>query len=52
MGAFLYEYEIGKAADVLVHELFKVKEGESFVITDYKAFFVSCRVARRGDAVQ
>ena len=26
MGAFLYEYEIGKAADVLVHELFKVKE--------------------------
>lgn len=33
MGAFLYEYEIGKAADVLVHELFKVKEGESFVIT-------------------
>ena len=33
MGAFLYEYEIGKAADVLVHELFKVKAGESFVIT-------------------
>jgi len=30
---FLYEYELGKAADVLVRELFKLKEGETFVIT-------------------
>ncbi|MEL7568680.1 MAG: aminopeptidase [Dehalobacterium sp.] len=30
---FLYEYELGKAADVLVNELFKVREGETFVIT-------------------
>ena len=28
-----YEYELGKAADVLVKELFKLKEGEEFVIT-------------------
>ncbi len=30
---FLYEYELGKAADVLIQELFKLKEGEVFVIT-------------------
>lgn len=29
----LYEFELGKAADVLVRELFKLKEGEEFVIT-------------------
>ncbi len=28
-----YEFELGKAADVLVRELFKLKEGEEFVIT-------------------
>ena len=28
-----YEYELGKAADVLVQEHFKLKEGESIVIT-------------------
>ena len=28
-----YEYELAKAADVLVRELFKLKEGEIFVIT-------------------
>jgi len=30
---FLYEYELGKAADVLVRELFKLQPGETFVIT-------------------
>lgn len=30
---FLYEYELGKAADILVRELFKLKSGETFVIT-------------------
>jgi leucyl aminopeptidase (aminopeptidase T) len=29
----LYEFELAKAADVLVRELFKLKEGEEFVIT-------------------
>ncbi|MDK2896569.1 MAG: hypothetical protein PWP04_689 [Candidatus Atribacteria bacterium] len=29
----LYEYELGKAADILVKELFKLKEGETLVIT-------------------
>lgn len=29
----LYEIELGKAADILVRELFKVKPGETFVIT-------------------
>jgi leucyl aminopeptidase (aminopeptidase T) len=29
----LYEYELGKAADLLTRELFKLKEGETFVIT-------------------
>jgi leucyl aminopeptidase (aminopeptidase T) len=29
----LYEYELGKAADILVRELFKLKEGETFLIT-------------------
>ena len=33
MGDFLYDYELGKAADVIVKELFKVKPGENFVIT-------------------
>ena len=33
MGEFLYEFELGKAADVIVKELFKVKPGENFVIT-------------------
>jgi len=33
MSGFMYEYELGKAADVVVRELFKVKEGETFVIT-------------------
>ena len=28
-----YEYELGKAADVLTRELFKLKPGETFVIT-------------------
>ena len=28
-----YEYEIGKAAEILVRDLFKLKEGETFVIT-------------------
>lgn len=30
---FLYEYELGKAADILARELFKLKPGETFVIT-------------------
>lgn len=30
---FLYEYELGKAADILVRELFRLKEKETFVIT-------------------
>ena len=30
---FLYNYELGKAADVLTRELFKLKPGETFVIT-------------------
>lgn len=30
---FLYEFELGKASDILVRELFKLKEGETFVIT-------------------
>jgi len=29
----LYEFELGKAARILVEELFKIKEGEEFVIT-------------------
>jgi len=29
----LYEYELGKAADILTRELFKLEEGETFVIT-------------------
>jgi leucyl aminopeptidase (aminopeptidase T) len=29
----LYEYELGKAADILTGELFKLKPGETFVIT-------------------
>ena len=28
-----YEFELGKAADILVNELFKLKEGETMVIT-------------------
>ena len=31
--AKLYEFELGKAADILTRELFKLKEGETFVIT-------------------
>jgi len=30
---FLHDYELGKAADVLTRELFKLKPGETFVIT-------------------
>ena len=30
---FLYEYELGKAADILTRELFKLKPEETFVIT-------------------
>jgi len=30
---FYYDYELGKATDVLVNELLKLKEGETFVIT-------------------
>jgi len=30
---FLYEYELGKASDILTRELFKLKPGETFVIT-------------------
>lgn len=30
---FLYEYELGKAADTLARELFKLRPGETFVIT-------------------
>lgn len=29
----LYEFELGKAAQILVEELFKIKKGEEFVIT-------------------
>ncbi|MGQ9679917.1 MAG: aminopeptidase [Candidatus Bathyarchaeia archaeon] len=29
----LYEYELGKAADILTRELFKLKPGETFIIT-------------------
>ena len=29
----LYEFELGKAAKILVEELFKLKAGEEFVIT-------------------
>ncbi len=30
---FLYEYELGKAGDIIARELFKLKAGETFVIT-------------------
>ncbi|MCD6473160.1 aminopeptidase [Candidatus Aerophobetes bacterium] len=30
---FFYEYELGKASDILTRELFKLKKGETFVIT-------------------
>lgn len=30
---FLYQYELGKASDTLVRELFKLKPGETFIIT-------------------
>jgi len=30
---FLYQYELGKACDILVRELFKLKSGETFIIT-------------------
>ena len=30
---FLYQYELGKACDILVKELFKLKSGETFIIT-------------------
>jgi len=30
---FLYEYELGKASDILTRELFKLKPGETFIIT-------------------
>ena len=30
---FLYKYELGKASDILTRELFKLKPGETFVIT-------------------
>ncbi|HOB89341.1 MAG: aminopeptidase [Bacillota bacterium] len=30
---FLYEYELAKASDILTRELFKLKPGETFVIT-------------------
>ena len=32
-GMFYYDYELGKATDVLVNELLRLKEGETFVIT-------------------
>ncbi len=28
-----YEYELGKAADILVHDLFRLQRGETFIIT-------------------
>ncbi len=31
--SYYYEYELGKASDILIRELFKAKEGETFVIT-------------------
>ena len=31
--SYMYEYELGKAADMLVRDSFKLKEGEIFVIT-------------------
>lgn len=31
--SYMYEFELGKASDVLVNELLKLKEGETFVIT-------------------
>lgn len=31
--AKLYEYELGKAADILVNHIFKLKKGETFIIT-------------------
>jgi len=33
MSEFLYEYELGKAAKILCEELFKLKPGETFIIT-------------------
>lgn len=33
MSDFLYEFELAKAADVLVKQLFQLKEGEIFAIT-------------------
>ena len=33
MSEYRYEYELGKAAKILVEELFKIKPGETFVIT-------------------
>ena len=29
----LYEYELGRAADLLTRDLFKLKKGETFIIT-------------------
>jgi len=46
----LYEFELGKAADILVRELFKLKPGESFVITtdteaDFRVVEATARAA-------
>ena len=30
---FIYQYELGRAASILVRDLFKLKSGETFVIT-------------------
>ena len=51
----LYEYELGKAADVLTRELFKLKPGETFVITadtesDPRVVDATARAAFAADA--
>ncbi|MCK4246871.1 aminopeptidase, partial [Candidatus Bipolaricaulota bacterium] len=51
----LYEYELGRAADILVRELFKLKPGETFVITadtesDSRVVDATARAAFAADA--
>jgi len=50
-----YEFELGKAADILVRELFKLKAGETFVITadtevDFRVVEATARAACAVDA--
>ncbi len=52
---FLYEFELGKAADILARELFKLTPGETFVITaetesDMRVVYATARAAFALDA--